>query len=86
MWAASRTGRECSPVTAQCVCDDRALRSWILGFGALARVVSPSRLARDIAVEMNAAAQHYTTPAFAPLRMVTDSRIPRMAVPERAAG
>jgi predicted DNA-binding transcriptional regulator YafY len=31
------------------VCLDRALRSWILSFGPLARVVSPESLARDIA-------------------------------------
>lgn len=44
------------------------LRSWILSFGALARVVSPSRLARDILSEMDAARQRYITVPFARLK------------------
>ena len=35
------------------VCNDFALRSWILGFGPLARVVSPPELARQIQEEAN---------------------------------
>ena len=31
------------------VCLDRALQSWILSFGPLARVASPESLAREIA-------------------------------------
>ena len=31
------------------VCNDYALRAWILGFGADARVIAPASLARDIA-------------------------------------
>jgi predicted DNA-binding transcriptional regulator YafY len=30
------------------VCNDWALRSWILGFGPLARVISPPELVRQI--------------------------------------
>jgi predicted DNA-binding transcriptional regulator YafY len=41
------------------VCIDRALRSWILGFGPLARVVSPPSLARDVADQLNAARAQY---------------------------
>jgi predicted DNA-binding transcriptional regulator YafY len=41
------------------VCLDRSLRSWILGFGALARVVSPPALARDIAGQLDAARALY---------------------------
>ena len=35
------------------VCNDFALRSWILGFGPLARVMSPPELARQIQEEAN---------------------------------
>jgi predicted DNA-binding transcriptional regulator YafY len=42
-----------------CVCNDRPLRTWILGFGAAARVVSPAALAREIAGELDAAWQRY---------------------------
>ena len=34
------------------VCVDQGLRSWILGFGALARVLTPAPLASDIAAEL----------------------------------
>jgi hypothetical protein len=33
------------------VCNDFALRSWILGFGPLARVISPPELGRQIQEE-----------------------------------
>jgi hypothetical protein len=33
------------------VSNDFALRSWILGFGALARVIAPAELAAEIAAE-----------------------------------
>lgn len=42
-----------------CVSSDPPLRSWILGFGASARVVSPARLAREIAGELAAAQARY---------------------------
>jgi proteasome accessory factor B len=41
------------------VSNDFALRSWILGFGALARVVEPKHLADEIARELDAARQLY---------------------------
>ena len=41
------------------VCNDWALRSWILGFGPLARVVSPPELASQILDEINRARSHY---------------------------
>ncbi|MAG70483.1 MAG: hypothetical protein CL471_09370 [Acidobacteria bacterium] len=41
------------------VCIDPALRSWILGFGALARVVAPADLADDIAAELERARAAY---------------------------
>ena len=41
------------------VCVDWALRSWILGFGPLARVVSPPELASQILDEIERARQQY---------------------------
>jgi predicted DNA-binding transcriptional regulator YafY len=41
------------------VSNDFALRSWILGFGALARVVSPPALADEIARELRSAGAMY---------------------------
>jgi len=43
------------------VCNDWALRSWILGFGPLARVVSPESLARQIRDEIDQARSRYAT-------------------------
>jgi len=44
------------------VCRDQALRSWLLSFGALARVVSPLDLAREIGDQLRAASANYETP------------------------
>ena len=41
------------------VCNDWALRSWILGFGPLARVVSPPELATQILDEIDRTRSHY---------------------------
>jgi predicted DNA-binding transcriptional regulator YafY len=41
------------------VCNDWALRSWILGFGPLARVISPPGLASQILDEINRARSQY---------------------------
>ena len=41
------------------VCLDRALRSWILSFGAMARVITPPALAREIADHLAAARALY---------------------------
>ena len=41
------------------VCLDRALTSWILSFGPFARVVSPERLAREIAEQIEEARAQY---------------------------
>jgi predicted DNA-binding transcriptional regulator YafY len=43
------------------VCRDHALRSWILSFGALARVVSPPDLASEIGAQLRAATANYET-------------------------
>lgn len=41
------------------VCHDWALRSWILGWGPFARVLSPATLAAGIKTDLDAAAAHY---------------------------
>jgi len=41
------------------VCNDWALRSWILGFGPLARVIAPLELAGQILDEIDRARSHY---------------------------
>jgi proteasome accessory factor B len=41
------------------VCIDRALQGWILSFGPLARVVSPPRLAKEIASQIEEARAQY---------------------------
>jgi predicted DNA-binding transcriptional regulator YafY len=43
------------------VCVDRALRSFVLGFGPLARVIAPERFAREIAAQLEDAAARYTS-------------------------
>jgi predicted DNA-binding transcriptional regulator YafY len=42
------------------VCNDWALRSWILSFGPLARVAKPSTLAKQIKDEIDRAAERYS--------------------------
>jgi proteasome accessory factor B len=41
------------------VCNDLALRSWILGWGASARVLAPAALAADIRADLNSASAQY---------------------------
>ncbi len=57
-----------------CVCDDRPLRSWILSFGAEARVVMPSRLAHEIAEDFERAHDKYALRVlrFEMLKMVSE--------------
>ena len=43
------------------VCLDRALQSWILSFGPFARVISPERLAREIADQFDEARAKYAS-------------------------
>jgi proteasome accessory factor C len=70
-----------------CVCNDRPLRSWILSFGALARVVTPSRLAQDIFEEIQNARDRYTPRlAFDTLRMsIPDSQQGMLSLRTRKA-
>jgi predicted DNA-binding transcriptional regulator YafY len=43
------------------VCHDWALRSWILGWGPLARVVAPASLANEIQSDLQSASTRYAT-------------------------
>lgn len=47
------------------VCDDWALRSWILGFGPRARVLTPAALAEAIQADLEEGAARYASPTFA---------------------
>jgi len=42
------------------VCNDFALRSWILGFGPLARVISPPHLAAEILEQIEGTRLRYS--------------------------
>jgi predicted DNA-binding transcriptional regulator YafY len=56
---ALREGPDGGIVLTLDVCNDTALRSWILGWGASARVVAPAALATDIRTDLkNASAQY----------------------------
>jgi predicted DNA-binding transcriptional regulator YafY len=61
-WHPSQHLQECDNrgvVMSLDVCIDRALRSWILSFGPLARIVSPGSLADDIAGQLETARAQY---------------------------
>jgi predicted DNA-binding transcriptional regulator YafY len=61
-WHPSQETREAEDGTLSMtlnVCNDWALRSWILGFGPLARVLSPPALAAQILDEINRARSQY---------------------------
>jgi predicted DNA-binding transcriptional regulator YafY len=62
VWHPSQQSKEAADGTLTMmlnVCNDWALRSWILGFGPLARVVSPPQLATQILDEIEQARSHY---------------------------
>jgi predicted DNA-binding transcriptional regulator YafY len=53
-----------------CVSNDQPLRTWILGFGGVARVVSPKSLAQGILEEIQAARERYIPKLrFEPMKM-----------------
>jgi proteasome accessory factor B len=54
-----REGTGGSLVLTMDVCHDWALRSWILGWGRFARVISPATLAREIKADLKGAADLY---------------------------
>jgi predicted DNA-binding transcriptional regulator YafY len=47
-------------VVRLCVCDDRALRAWILSFGASAQVLAPANLVKAIYEDIQAASERYS--------------------------
>jgi predicted DNA-binding transcriptional regulator YafY len=64
VWHASQDVRDTSNggiTLTMNVCHDWALRSWILGWGPFARVVSPPRLAHAIRADLQAAGSQYTS-------------------------
>jgi predicted DNA-binding transcriptional regulator YafY len=68
------------------VCDDRPLRTWILGFGAAARVLAPAALAIEIRDELDAARARYAPPLTGEaLKPERATRQLRMTLPARPA-
>jgi len=62
------------------VSNDRPLRTWILGFGGAARVVTPKSLAREIFDEIQAAQENYMPKLrLEPLKMTMERRTPLLA-------
>ena len=75
MWHASQQFKDRSDgsvVMTLEVCDDYALRNWILGFGRLVRVVAPPHLVDWIQEELDQARQQYESGDHA---RVTDSDV-----------
>lgn len=61
-WHESQKIRQCgdgSIVMTLEVCDDPALRSWVMGFGSAARVLAPERLAKSVYQELERARTLY---------------------------
>ena len=71
------------------VCDDRPLRRWIHGFGPLARVVAPKRLAQEILADIDDARERYVprlTFEMAKMSLESDQqRLPLSARSRRAS-
>ena len=60
-----------------CVSNDRPLRTWILGFGGAARVLTPTALAREILEEAEVTRERYMPRLrFEPIKMTLDRRVP----------
>jgi len=71
VWHASQETREREDgtlVMTMRVCHDWALRSWILGWGPFARVVSPATLAADVRADLEAASARYDSAGTHELR------------------
>lgn len=71
VWHASQEIREREDGTLVMtlrVCHDWALRSWILGWGPFARVVSPAALAADVRGDLEAASARYDSTGAQELR------------------
>jgi proteasome accessory factor B len=64
VWHPSQSQRDAADggvVLTLDVCNDLALRSWILGWGPSARVVAPAALAADIRTDLKTASAQYQT-------------------------
>jgi proteasome accessory factor B len=62
VWHSSQEMRDLSDGSVRLtlhVCNDWALRSWILGWGPFARVLAPASLAADISADLTAAREQY---------------------------
>ena len=58
-----------------CVCNDRPLKTWILGFGGAAWVITPSALAQEVLDEIQVARERYMPKLkFEPLKMTLERR------------
>jgi len=57
-----------------CVSDDRALRAWILSFGASARVLAPAKLAQGIYEDIDAARERYAPRLKLPMLRIPATR------------
>ena len=67
-----------SIVMQLCVCNDRPLRTWILGFGGMARVVTPKSLAWEILEEAEVTRERYIPKLrFEPIKMTLDRQQPQ---------
>jgi proteasome accessory factor B len=68
------------------VCDDWALRAWVLGFGSLVRVIAPRSLAEHVLAELEGARRHYAPQIeFEVPRVVLDRRRQRLLPFRRAS-
>lgn len=65
------------------VCNDRALRKWILGFGPLARVESPASLADEILEDINAARDQYVPRLKFPMAKIPVDAVLQPSLPWR---
>lgn len=64
VWHSSQETREADKggiVLTMNVCHDWALRSWILGWGQFAKVLTPAALAKELRKDLEAAARHYAS-------------------------
>jgi predicted DNA-binding transcriptional regulator YafY len=81
LWHASqqlKDGADGSVTMALAVCDDYALRSWILSFGRLVRVLAPMHLADWAREELDCAARQYSVEEG---DRVVDEREAQMGLP-----
>ncbi len=69
VWHPSQTvspQRDGSVIVGLDVCADAALKTWVLGFGSRARILTPSHLATEVAAELTEASARYANHAKRP--------------------